>query len=74
MKPLSNKITVPLLIIAIGFLVYYLIALITILTGIAQLVGSIYTLYISIFFIFLLVLGLVFSIRSRVSWEGKHIN
>ncbi len=74
MKPLSNKITVPLLIIAIGFLVYYLIALITILTGIAQLVGSIYTLYISTFIIFLLVLGLVFSIRSRVSWEGKHIN
>lgn len=74
MKPLSNKITVPLLIIAIGFLVYYLIALITILTGIAQLVGSIYTLYISTFIIFLLVLGLVFSIRSRVSWKGKHIN
>ena len=74
MKPFSNKINIPLLIIAIGLLGYFIIALTTILTGVAQLVGPIYPLYISIGVLILSVLGIVASINARGKWERKHVN
>jgi len=72
MKPFSNKVNIPLLIIAVGLLVYFLIALLTILTGVAQLVGPIYPLYISIGILIIVILGIVSSIRARLKWEFKH--
>lgn len=74
MKPFSNKINIPLLIIAIGLLGYFIIALTTILTGVAQLVGPIYPLYISIGVLILSILGIVASINARGKWERNHVN
>ncbi len=71
MKPFSYKVNIPLIIIAVGLLVYYLIALFTILTGMAQLVGPIYPLYVSIGVLILVIFGIVSSIRARVKWEFK---
>lgn len=73
MKPFSNKITIPLLVIAIGLLGYFIIALTTILTGIAQLVGPIYPLYISIGILILSILGIIASINARGKWERNHV-
>ncbi len=72
MRPFSNKINISLLIIAIALLTYYLIALITILSGKAILVGPIYPLYISIGVIVLSILGILTSIRTRNRWERDH--
>ncbi len=69
MRPFSNKINISLLIIAIALLTYYLIALITILSGKAIMVGPIYPLYISIGVIILSILGILTSIRARNRWE-----
>jgi hypothetical protein len=74
LKPFSNKINIPLLIIAIGLLGYFIIALTTILTGVAQLVGPIYPLYISIGVLILSILGIVASINARGKWERNHVN
>lgn len=74
MKPFSNKINIPLLVIAIGLLGYFIIALTTILTGVAQLVGPIYPLYISIGVLILSILGIVASIYARGKWERNHVN
>ena len=71
MKPFSYKVNIQLIIIAVGLLVYYLIALFTILTGMAQLVGPIYPLYVSIGVLILVIFGIVSSIRARVKWEFK---
>ena len=48
MKPFSNKVNIPLLIIAVGLLRYFLIDLATILNGIAVISSPVYPLYISI--------------------------
>jgi len=72
LTPLSNKINIPLLIIATAFLIYYLIALITILSGEAFLVGPIYPLYISTGVIVLCIIGIFASIRARYRWERDH--
>jgi hypothetical protein len=72
MKPFSNKINIPLLVIAIGLLGYFIIALTTILTGVAQLVGPVYPLYISIGILILSILGIIASINARGKWERNH--
>ncbi len=61
----SNKINIPLLIVAVALLTYFLITLISILSEKAILVGSIYPLYISIGVIVLNILGILASIRAR---------
>ena len=73
MKPFSNKINIPLLVIAIGLLGYFIIALMTILTGVAQLVGPIYPLYISLGVLILSILGIISSIYARGKWERNHV-
>ena len=73
MKPLSNNINIPLIVIVLALLTYYLIALVTILTGFAYIVGPMYPIYISIFVLSLLLILLVFSIRARLSYEMKKI-
>ena len=72
MTHLSNKINIPLLIIATAVLIYYLIALITILSGVDFLVGSIYPLYITTGVIVLCIIGILASIRARYRWERDH--
>ena len=73
MKPFSNKFNVLLLIIAIGLLVYFLIDLATILSGVAIISGPIYPLYISIGISALTVLSFVTSIRARIKWESNKV-
>ena len=72
MRPFSNKINISLLIIAIAFLTYYLVTLITILSGKAILVGPIYPLYISVGVTVLTILGILTSIKARNRWERDH--
>lgn len=72
MKALSNKINIPLLIGAVGLLVYFLIDLATILSGRAVLVGPIYPLYISIGVSVLTILVFLSSFIARTLWERKH--
>lgn len=74
MKPFSNKVTVPLLIIAIGVSVYFLIDLVAILTGIVVLSGPIYPLYISLGISVLTVFAFASSIRARIKWERNKVN
>ena len=74
MKPFSNKFNVTLLIIAIGLLAYFLIDLVTVLSGIAVISGPIYPLYISIGISALTVLSFVTLIRARVKWEINKVN
>jgi len=73
MRPISNKINIPLLIIAVGLLGYFLIALYSTLVGTAVLVGPIYPIYISIGVACLAVLGFTFLIRARNKWERNAI-
>ncbi len=73
MKSISNKVTIPLLIIAIGLLAYFLFDLATILSGIAIISGPIYPLYIYIGISALTVLSFVTSIRARIKWESKKL-
>jgi hypothetical protein len=74
MKPLSNKVTIPILIAAVELLCYFLFDLAVIAGGIAIISGPVYPLYLSIGFSILLVLGLVFSIKARIEWESKKVN
>ena len=72
MRPFSNKINISLLIITIALLTYYLVALITILSGKAILVGPIYPLYISIGVNVFLIMVFLESIMARNRWERDH--
>lgn len=74
MKPVSNKVNVPLLIGAVGLLAYFLIDLAAITSGIAIVSGPVYPLYLSIGFLILIVLGLAFSIKARIEWESNKVN
>ena len=69
MKPLSNKVNLALLILGLGLLGYFLIALLTVSIGMLQLVGSIYLLYISIIILVLTVIGIAFSIWVGIKWS-----
>lgn len=71
MKPLSNKFNVLLLIVAIGLLVYFLIDLATILSGVAIITGPIYPLYLTIGFFVFVIVSLVILIIMRVKWESQ---
>ena len=72
MRPFSNIINISLLIITIALLTYYLVALITILSGKAILVGPIYPLYISIGVNVFLIMVFLESIMARNRWERDH--
>ena len=69
MKPFSNRVNIPLLIVAIGLLAYFLIDLATVLSGITVISVLIYPLYISIGISTLTVLSFITSIRARIKWE-----
>ena len=62
MNRLSNKFNVVLLIVTMGLLVYFLIDLATILSGVAIITGTIYPLYLTIGFLVFVILALVFLI------------
>ena len=72
MKPFSNTVNIPLLIIAIGVLAYFLIDLETIVRGIAVITGPIYPLYISIGVSILTIMLIISSILARIKWERDH--
>ena len=74
MKPFSNRVNIPLLIVAVGLLAYFPIDLVTVLSGIAVFSGPIYPLYISIGISALTVLSIVTSIRTRIKWESNKGN
>jgi len=69
MKPFSNKVTIPILIVAVGLLAYFLFDHAAITSGVAIISGRVFLLYISIGFSILLVMRLIFSIKER--FEGK---
>ena len=69
MKPLSNKFNVLLLVIAIGLLLYFLIDLATILSGVAIITGPIYPLYLTIGFLVFIIASLVLLIVLRAKSE-----
>ena len=73
MKPLSNKFNVLLLVVAIGLLVYFLIDLATILSGVAIIIGPIYPLYLTIGFLVFIVASLVILIILRAKWESNKV-
>ena len=73
MKPLSNKVNITLLIIAIGLLAYFLIDLATILSGIAIINGPIYPLYLTIGFLVFVIVSLVVLIILRRSMDDRKI-
>ncbi len=72
MKPFSNTVNIPLLIIATGVLAYFLIDLETIVRGIAVITGPIYPLYISIGVSVLTIMLIISSILARIKWERDH--
>ena len=74
MKPLSNKFNVLLLVVAIGLLVYFLIDLATILSGVAIIIGPIYPLYLTIGFLVFIIASLVILIVLRAKSEIKMVN
>lgn len=74
MKPPSNKFNVILLIVAIGLLVYFLIDLATILSGVAIITGPIYPLYLTIGFLVFIIVSLVILIVLRTKWETNRTN
>ena len=74
MKSLSNRVSVLLLIIAIGLLVYFLIALSTILSGVAIISGPIHPPYLSIEILVFVIISLVVLIIWRTKWESKKVN
>lgn len=71
MKPFSNKFNVLLLIIAIGLLVYFLIDLATILSGVAIISGPIYPLYLSIGILVFIIISLVVLIIWRTGKDKR---
>ena len=73
MKPFSNKFSVLLLIIAIGLLVYFLIDLATILSGVAIISGPIYPLYLTNGIIVLVIISLVALIIRRTG-KGERLS
>ncbi len=73
MNPLSSKINIPLLLIAIGLLGYFIITLKTILTGRAQFLGLIYPLYIRIEVFILSILGIIELFEARRKWERNRV-
>ena len=73
MKPLSNKFNVLLLVVAIGLLVYFLIDLATILSGVAIIIGPIYPLYLTIGFLVFIIASLVILIILRAKWESNKV-
>ena len=74
MKPFSNKVNIPLLIIAVGLLGYFLVDLATILSGIAVISGPVYPLYISIGVSALGVMSFVSSTMAMIKWERNKVN
>lgn len=66
MKPCLNKINIPLLIIAVGLLAYFLFDLASILSGVAIISVPMYLLYTYIGILALLVLSLYTSIKARI--------
>ena len=73
MKPLSNKFNVLLLVVAIGLLVYFLIDLATILSGVAIIIGPIYPLYLTIGFLVFIIVSLVILILLRTKRENNKV-
>jgi membrane protein implicated in regulation of membrane protease activity len=71
MRPFSNKFNVLLLIIAIGLLVYFLIDLATILSGVAIISGPIYPLYLSIGILVFIIISLVVLILWRIGKDKR---
>ena len=71
MKPFSNKFNVTLLIIAIGLIAYFLIDLVTVLSGIAVISGPIYPLYITVGILILIIVSLAISIILRAKRESR---
>jgi hypothetical protein len=71
MKPFSNKFNVTLLIIAIGLIAYFLIDLVTVLSGIAVISGPIYPLYITVGILILIIVSLAISIILRAKRKSR---
>ena len=71
MKPFPNKVNIRLLIIAIGSLAYFLIALYTFLSGAAIISGAIYPLYITIGILTLVIVSLVVLIIWRTRRNNR---
>jgi membrane protein implicated in regulation of membrane protease activity len=71
MKPFPNKVNIRLLIIAIGSLAYFLIALYTFLSGAAIISGPIYPLYITIGILTLVIVSLVVLIIWRTRRNNR---
>ena len=74
MKPLSNKLNVMLLIIAIVLLAYFLIDFATILSGAAIISCPIYTLYITIGTVVLVIVSLAVLILLNIRWGSSNVN
>ncbi len=74
MKPVSNKVNIPILIVAAGLLAYFLIDLATALSGVAVISGPIYPLYITIGILVFLIVSLAILIILRAKWESKIVN
>ena len=71
MRPFPNKVTIPLLMLVVGILLYFLFALYTVETGIALVVGPIYPLYVMIAALSVLAFILILSALARYRWEAK---
>ncbi|MHB1708742.1 MAG: hypothetical protein ACYCT2_04620 [Thermoplasmataceae archaeon] len=69
MKPLPNKINVPLLILSMGSLIYWIIVALSLQSGTVIVTGQTYPIYISLFLSLAVMIGMLVSIRMRQKWE-----
>jgi hypothetical protein len=74
MNPISNKVNIPILIVAAGLLAYFHIDLATVLIGGAVISGPIYPLYITIGILVFLIVSIAILIILRAKWESNKVN
>lgn len=71
MKPFSTNVSLILLVLAVGLLIYFINDLLTVSISMAQLLWPVYPLSVSIVTLALTIIGIGFPIRTRIDWESK---
>ncbi len=71
MKPFSTKVSLILFVLTVGEVGGFIICLLGVSIGVAQLIWPIHPLYVFIVTLALTIIGLGFPIRTRINWESR---